>query len=99
MTGELVAIDAASGKVKWNQEFGSALFGAPTVVNDVVFATSFEGGIFALDSASGGELWVETLPAGINTSVSISGDTVIAPAGLASAEGQTPEIVAYRLGG
>jgi hypothetical protein len=42
---------------------------------------------------------VETLPAGINTGVSISGDTVIAPAGLASAEGQTPEIVAYRLGG
>ncbi len=99
MTGELVAIDAASGKVQWNQEFGSALFGAPTVVNDVVFATSFEGSVYALDAASGGELWVETLPASINTSVSISGDTVIAPAGLASAEGQVPEIVAYRLGG
>lgn len=99
MTGELVAIDAASGKVQWNQEFGSALFGAPTVVNDVVFATSFEGSIYALDAASGGELWVETLPASINTNVSISGDTVIAPAGLAGAEGQTPEIVAYRLGG
>jgi outer membrane protein assembly factor BamB len=99
MTGELVAIDAASGKVKWNQEFSSAVFGAPTVVNDVVFATSFEGSVYALDISSGGELWVETLPASINTSVSISGDTVIAPAGLASAEGQTPEIVAYRLGG
>jgi outer membrane protein assembly factor BamB len=99
MTGEMVAIDAASGKVTWNQEFSSAAFGAPTVVNDVVFATSFEGSVYALDAASGGELWVETLPASINTSVSISGDTVIAPAGLASAEGQTPEIVAYRLGG
>jgi outer membrane protein assembly factor BamB len=99
MTGELVAIDAASGKVDWNQEFSSAAFGAPTVVNDVVFATSFEGTVYALDTASGGELWVGTLPASINTSVSIAGDTVIAPAGLASAEGQTPEIVAYRLGG
>jgi outer membrane protein assembly factor BamB len=99
MTGELVAIDAASGKVKWNQEFSSAAFGAPTVVNDVVFATSFEGSVYAFDTSSGGELWVETLPASINTSVSISGDTVIAPAGLAGAEGQTPEIVAYRLGG
>jgi outer membrane protein assembly factor BamB len=99
MTGELVAIDAASGKVVWDQEFGSALFGAPTLVNDVVFATSFEGSVYAIDAASGGELWVETLPAGINTSVSISGDTVVAPAGIASAEGQTPKIVAYRLGG
>jgi outer membrane protein assembly factor BamB len=99
MTGEMVAIDAASGKVEWNQEFDSALFGAPTVVNDVVFATSYEGSVYALDAASGGELWVETLPAAINTSVSISGDTVVAPAGLASAEGQTPEIVAFRLGG
>lgn len=99
MTGELVAIDAASGKVKWNQAFSSALFGAPTVVNDVVFATSFEGSVYAFDASSGSELWVETLPASINTSVSISGDTMIAPAGLASAEGQTPEIVAFRLGG
>ena len=92
------AIDAASGKVEWNQEFGSALFGAPTVINDVVFATSFEGNVHALDTAGGGELWVGTLPASINTGVSISGDTVVAPAGLASAEGQAPAIVAYRLG-
>jgi len=99
MTGELVAIDAASGEIQWNQEFGSAAFGAPTVVNDVVFATSFEGSIYAFEAATGNELWVETLPASINTSVSIAGDTVIAPAGLASAEGQVPEIVAFRLGG
>jgi outer membrane protein assembly factor BamB len=99
MTGELVAIDAASGRIVWNQEFNSALFGAPTVINDVVFATSFEGSVNAFDTANGGELWVGTLPASINTSVSVDGDTMIAPAGLASAEGQVPEIVAFRLGG
>ena len=38
------------------------------------------------------------LPAGSNTGVAVSGNTLIAPAGLASAEGQTPELVAYRLG-
>jgi len=99
MTGELVAIDAATGRIAWNQELASAAFGAPTVVNDVVFASSFEGSVYAFDAKSGGELWVSTLPASINTSVSVAGDTMIAPAGLASAEGQTPEIVAYRLGG
>lgn len=99
LTGELVAIDAATGKIRWQQEFASAAFGAPTVVNDVVFATSSEGGVYALEAESGNELWVSTLPAGINTSVSVSGDTMIAPAGLASAEGQKPALVAYRIGG
>jgi outer membrane protein assembly factor BamB len=99
LTGELVALDAATGKKKWSQTFASAAFGAPTVVNDVVFVTAAEGTVYALDTSSGGELWVSTLPAGINTGVSVSGDTVIAPAGLASAEGQKPEIVAFRLGG
>jgi outer membrane protein assembly factor BamB len=99
MSGELVAIDAATGRIEWNQEFASAAFGAPTVVNDLVFTTAFEGSVFAFDKETGNEVWVGSLPAGINTGVSISGDTVIAPAGLASAEGQVPEIVAYRLGG
>jgi hypothetical protein len=31
--------------------------------------------------------------------VTISGNTVLAPAGLPLAEGQTPEIVAYTIGG
>jgi outer membrane protein assembly factor BamB len=99
LTGGLAALDAASGKVEWTKNFASAAFGAPTVVNDLVFATSFDGSVHVLDAETGGEIWVEALPAGINTSVSVSGDTVIAPAGIASAEGQTPEIVAYRLGG
>jgi alcohol dehydrogenase (cytochrome c) len=98
-SGELVAIDAATGDVRWQQEFSSAAYGAPTVVNDVVFATAFEGGVYAFEAESGNELWTSALPAAINTSVSISGDTVIAPAGLPSAEGQVAEIVAFRLGG
>ncbi len=99
LTGEIVAIDAATGKIEWSQELGAAAFGAPTVVNDLVFVTSFEGNLHAFDAKSGGEVWAATLPAGINTGVSISGDTVIAPAGLPAAEGKKAEIVAYRLGG
>ncbi len=99
MTGELVAIDAASGEVQWKQEFNSAAFGAPTVINDLVFAPSFEGSVYAFETGSGNEVWTAALPAGINTNVSISGDTLVAPAGIPAAEGQTPAMVAYRLGG
>ena len=97
--GELVAIDAASGAIRWEQPFTTPAYGAPTVVNDLVFATTFDGTVHAFDAASGSEAWTGQLPAGINTGVSISGDTVIAPAGIATAEGQKPKIVAFRLGG
>lgn len=97
--GELVAIDAATGEIQWEQEFSTPVYGAPTVVNDLVFATAFEGSVFAFEVDSGNEVWTGALPAGINTGVSISGDTVIAPAGLAVAEGQKPQMVAFRLGG
>jgi outer membrane protein assembly factor BamB len=98
-TGELVAIDVGSGAIQWEQKFPTPAYGAPTVVNDLVFATSFDGNIHAFETASGNEAWTAALPAGINTSVSISGDTVIAPAGIAAAEGQKPKMVAFRLGG
>ncbi len=97
-TGELVAIDIASGKIVWNAEFESPAYGSPTAVNDLVFATSFDGIVHALDAKTGGEVWQGALPAGTNSGVSISGDTVVAAAGLPLAEGQKAQIVAYRLG-
>ena len=51
----------------------------------------------AFDNKSGQIVWRETLPAGTNAGVMVAGDTLIAPAGVAAAEGQTPQIVAYRL--
>lgn len=99
LNGELVALDAKSGAIEWQHEFSSAAFGATSSVNDVVFTTDYEGHVYAFDAKSGRVLWQETLPAGTNTGLTVSGDTVIVPAGLAASESQTPEIVAYRLGG
>ena len=99
-SGELVALNVKDGSVAWKHEFATApAFGATTVSNDVVFATTFDGKLWAYDTGSGKQLWQEQLPAGSNAGVTISGETVVAPAGLASAEGQTPQIVAYKLGG
>lgn len=98
-TGELVALDLASGKVKWKNHLPQPAYGAPTVVNDLVFATTADGIVYGVDAGSGGEVWQTSLPAGINVGVMVSGDTLIAPAGLPLAEGQVPEMVAYRLGG
>jgi outer membrane protein assembly factor BamB len=98
-TGELVAIDVATGKVEWGTEFEQPAYGAPLVVNDLVFETTADGAIHALNVKTGGEQWQGSLPAGSNAGVMVSGDMLVTGAGLPLAEGQVPELVAYRLGG
>jgi outer membrane protein assembly factor BamB len=99
LEGGMVALDIKTGKVKWEQEYLAAAFGSPVVVNDVVFFTTFDGTVHGLDVNTGGEVWTASLPAGSNSAVTASGDTLVVPAGIASAEGQKPALVAYRLGG
>lgn len=97
-TGEIVALDAATGKVIWKEETASPAFGATTAANDLVFATTYEGTVSAYDAETGQVVWREKLPAGTNSGVMLEGDTLIAPAGIAAAAGQTPQIVAFRAG-
>lgn len=97
-TGELVALDVATGAVRWDRKLPSAAYGAATAVNDLVFTTDFEGTLFAFDAGSGHTAWETKLPAGTNTGVAVQGNTLLAPAGLAFESGQSPGLVAYRLG-
>ena len=98
--GELVALNVKDGSLAWKREFPLApAFGATTVSNDVVFATTYDGKIHGYQTGSGNQVWQEELPAGTNAGVTVAGDMLIAGAGVASAEGQTPQLVAYRLGG
>ena len=98
-TGELVALDIASGKFKWKKKLPAPAYGAPTVVGDLVFETTSEGLIYGLDAKTGGEIWQGGLPAGTNAGVIASGEYLIGAAGLPLAEGQVPEMVAFKLGG
>ncbi|HEY2480145.1 MAG TPA: PQQ-binding-like beta-propeller repeat protein [Solirubrobacterales bacterium] len=99
MSGEMVALDLATGKQKWNETYETAAFGAPVAVNDMVFFATFDGTLHGLDAETGGEVWAEALPAGSNSGVTASGDSLVLAAGLPVAEGQVPSLVAYRLGG
>ncbi len=98
-TGEVVAIDIKTGKIEWKRELEQPAYGAVVVVNDLVFATTADGVVHALKTESGGEVWQAALPAGTNAGVMVTGDTLLAPAGLPLAEGQKAMLVAYRLGG
>ncbi len=98
-TGEVVALNVATGKQEWVRELEQPAYGATLVVNDLVFATTADGTIHALKTESGGEVWQAALPAGTNAGVMVSGDMLLAPAGLPLAEGQKASLVAFKLGG
>jgi outer membrane protein assembly factor BamB len=96
--GELVAIDAASGSIAWKHEFSSAPIGATSAVNELVFASTLDGTLYAFDGQSGKQVWESSLPAGMIAGMAFSGDTMLAPAGIVAGREQSPQLVAYRLG-
>jgi outer membrane protein assembly factor BamB len=93
-TSQLVALDVATGEVKWAHRFPRIGFGGVTVVNDLVFTATYDGKIYALSTADGGEAWTYQAPAGIIAWPAVAGDTIIWPAGL----GRRPVLLAFRLG-
>ncbi len=96
--GELVALNVATGAVEWKQTLAGPAFGATTAVNNLVFATDFNGALYAYEAGTGHLVWQTQLPSRINNGVVVSGETLIAPAGVPAESAQTPRLVAYRLG-
>lgn len=97
-TGEMVALNVADGSVKWKRDLAQPAYGAATVSNDLVFTTTFEGKVIALDRESGTVVWEQQMPAGTNATVAIVGNTLITAASFPQSKGQRAQIIAYRLG-
>jgi outer membrane protein assembly factor BamB len=97
-TGDLVAVDEATGKVKWDQKLPSSPYGAATLTNGVLFTTTYDGTLYAFNSDTGNELWHTKLTARTNAPVAVFGDTVVTAASFPTGAGQKAMIIAYRLG-
>lgn len=96
-SGELVALDLATGEELWKNELSTQNYGGATVVNDVVVTVTFDGVMHGFAKADGAELWTQQLPAQSNSTPAIAEDVIVQGAGFASAPGQTASVVAYRL--
>jgi outer membrane protein assembly factor BamB len=97
-TGDIVAVDEATGKIKWDNKVPSSPYGAATLTNGVLFTTTYDGTLYAFNSDTGAELWKTKLSAGTNAPVAVFGDTVVVAASLPADASQKPLIIAYRLG-
>jgi outer membrane protein assembly factor BamB len=97
-TGEVVALDIATGRVVWDRRLPHSVYGAASISSDVVFTTTYEGTVWGLSTSTGAVLWKARLPAGSDGPAAISGDTLLTGAGIRLAPGQQVELVAFRLG-
>jgi glucose dehydrogenase len=95
MPGDVVAIDAGTGRILWDVEVDGDPLGGATVVNDLVLTATLQGTILALDRATGAEVWRHAAPGGINGWPAVAGDTIVWPIGLSS----PAELLALRVGG
>jgi outer membrane protein assembly factor BamB/predicted lipoprotein with Yx(FWY)xxD motif len=96
-TGDLVAVNEATGRVEWDDKLPSSPYGGVTVVNDVVFTTTFNGTLYAFNASTGAELWHTGLSSATNAPVAVVGDTVLTAASFPGPSGHGL-IIAYRLG-
>jgi outer membrane protein assembly factor BamB len=92
-TGELVALDLATGKPLWTTALPAPALGGATVSNDLVFTVTLTGEVVAVSRQQGSIVWTARLPFYSNAPLAIVGNTLLA--GVTA--GQKPEVVAYQL--
>ena len=102
-TGELVALNATDGSVKWQVELTQMPLGSVTVANNVVFTADLTGMVYAFDAENGEELWTYQTSAGVNAPFAVAGDLLIVPAAgpfIGGPEDVEPQfqLIAFQLG-
>jgi len=93
-TGELVAVAVGSGEIKWKRKFSTSIIGPTTATNDLVFANTVDGTVYAFEAGSGREVWKRRLPVPVEGGMAIEGDTLLLRAGDPA---EAPELLSYRL--
>ena len=92
-TGLMTAIQVETGRILWQKDLDTLNIGAATVINDLVFLGTLGGQFMALDRSTGEEVRVYESVPGINGWAAVSGDTIIALAGIDG----SPALVAFKL--
>ena len=93
--GAVVAVDAASGDVVWTTTLPGDPLGGVLVVNDLLFTSTMDGTLYALDRHDGKVVWTYRAPDGSNTWPSFARGAIYWPVGA----GPNPALLAFALDG
>ena len=63
-TGEMIAVNEDTGKIEWDDKLPSSPYGAASVTGDVVFTTTYNGYLYAFNTATGAVLLKTRCPPG-----------------------------------
>jgi polyvinyl alcohol dehydrogenase (cytochrome) len=94
------ALDAATGKVRWQRDMPAASFGALTLANGVLFQPTVPGTLYALDARKGDVLWSAEPGGDLGGGVSVADGRVVAGHGfwfLTQPPNPQGGVVAYQL--
>jgi alcohol dehydrogenase (cytochrome c) len=98
-SGEIEALNLATGKVEWDTKVASLPCGAATVSGDLVFTTLFSGELLALDRTTGAVAFSRKLPTTTNAPIDVFGNTILVPAGgPGPGNARSPQLIAYTIG-
>ncbi|MGB7050921.1 MAG: PQQ-binding-like beta-propeller repeat protein [Acidimicrobiales bacterium] len=93
--GDVVAINALTGKVVWDTTVPGDPTGGATVVNNLVLTATYQGTLVAIDRSTGRIVMERVLPGAVNGWMAISDNLVVVPI-----TGSHPsEVLALRLPG
>src|SRR5207248_840701 len=79
--GELIALDAASGRTLWERHLSRPDLGCATVANDVVFTSTYGGTVYAFATRDGRLVWHVRLSTKVSTCPAIAGDELLLRSG------------------
>jgi outer membrane protein assembly factor BamB len=94
MNGEVVAVDAATGRHLWDTSIPGDPTGGATVVNDLVITGTIQGNLVAIDRKTGKIVWTLSVGYPISGWPSVAGDLLVVPTGMVASSGH---LVAFRM--
>jgi outer membrane protein assembly factor BamB len=77
VSGEVLALSAAAGQVRWQGRLAGPLWAAPALGGDAVYLGDGTGGLVALEMAGGGQRWRREL-GGMVRALAVEGEWVYA---------------------
>ncbi|MGH9106711.1 MAG: PQQ-binding-like beta-propeller repeat protein [Acidimicrobiales bacterium] len=80
-SGDMVALNALTGKIMWSTKLDGLPDGAATVANNIVFTTLLERKLIALNRVTGAIVFTRELPRSSNSPIAVAGNKVIVPVG------------------